>query len=111
VEEAGPCSLQRAATRCPGAFANRSQARAAQEAGATPVVLAGELALSYLGAHGLPVPQLASWAELPGFLLAQRARPPAELDAEQAALQAAYRRLMRRVRDAASRAVCGLADG
>jgi hypothetical protein len=95
----------------PGVLGPTEAWRAAQEAGATPVVLAGEQALSYLGEHGLPVPQLAAWAELPGFLLAQRARPPAELDAEQAALQAAYRRLMRRVRDAASRAVCGLADG
>lgn len=81
----------------------------ALEAGAVPVVLAGEPALGYLASHGLAVPQLASWAELPGFLLSQLGRPAAELDAEQAALQAAYRRLMRRVRDAASRAVCSLA--
>lgn len=59
----------------------------------------------------LPVPQLRSWAELPAFLLTQRVRPPGELDAEQAVLQRAYRRLMRRVRDGASSAVCSLATG
>lgn len=72
---------------------------------------AGEPALAYLVTHSLPVPQLRSWADLPAFLLSQRARPPAELDAEQAALQKAYRRLMRRVRDSASSAVCSLAPG
>ena len=59
----------------------------------------------------LPVPQLRSWADLPAFLLSQRGRPPAELDEEQAALQKAYRRLMRRVFDSASSAVCRLAPG
>ncbi|KAK9832609.1 hypothetical protein WJX81_003413 [Elliptochloris bilobata] len=82
---------------CPrGRSAEQFRIWEALESGAMPIVLMGEPALAYLVTHSLTVPQLGSWAELPDFLLEQQARPPAELDAGQAALQDAYRRLMRR---------------